>query len=680
MIPARSTTTVDSTVSGESVAMTIDESALSHIMNVLTDLYADPELAIIREYSTNAYDAHIEGGIARPIEVSTPTELRPLFTVRDYGAGLTADDIRDIYSRYGKSTKRASNDAVGMLGLGCKSALAYVDQFTLIGIVGGQRTAVSVSRDESGAGTMTVLEAGPTDEPDGVEISIPAKRGNELSTKADEFFAFWESGTVLLNGRPPEPISGYDVGDDFTILDMERKYGRYGWSDTASKLRVVMGNVSYPPPASYTSNTLDRTPRTKRIVARVPIGAVSFTPSREELQDSPATRRALDEILSLYDEVLKTELSVRIAGAASKADAALALLEATEALGVGTKLNAEYRGERVPETIGENSVAQMWTCHGGRSYRHDGVNSDRVGTKSVSLSAARNSLWVLGFDNSTWTVTMRRKLNDYMVAEDLSDAPISESLIILTSDAIPDREWLGDVRSVKWESVREWKNPRNESQGGSAKYAGTYDLIGADGAARWNHPAAEISLMREPVYFTGGGKYDEDAGPLWKLMSERDKCVLVKLQSTRVAKFRRLFPDARPAAERAREIVKEWYDALDEVQREAITTGGVNTGGDSWSTRLADLLSYLKPMKIDDPDLAHAVRIARVRSAMLQEALRRETYLPEFRGRLPPDPAELYPLLEQIAHPYVRVPSENFPDLYLYVNAAYAAKKKEPTK
>ena len=39
--------------------MSIDQSALSHIMNVLTDLYADPELAVIREYSSNALDSHI---------------------------------------------------------------------------------------------------------------------------------------------------------------------------------------------------------------------------------------------------------------------------------------------------------------------------------------------------------------------------------------------------------------------------------------------------------------------------------------------------------------------------------------------------------------------------------------------------------------------------------------------
>ena len=38
--------------------MTFDENSIAHLMSVLTDLYSDKELAVIREYSTNALDAH----------------------------------------------------------------------------------------------------------------------------------------------------------------------------------------------------------------------------------------------------------------------------------------------------------------------------------------------------------------------------------------------------------------------------------------------------------------------------------------------------------------------------------------------------------------------------------------------------------------------------------------------
>ena len=45
-------------------AMTFDENAIAHLMSVLTDLYSDPTLAVVREYSTNARDAQIAAGKA----------------------------------------------------------------------------------------------------------------------------------------------------------------------------------------------------------------------------------------------------------------------------------------------------------------------------------------------------------------------------------------------------------------------------------------------------------------------------------------------------------------------------------------------------------------------------------------------------------------------------------------
>src|SRR3954462_183715 len=133
---------VTSTLEGEKIAMGISKENMGMVMTILTDLYSNPVLAVIREYSTNALDAQIEAGVDRPIEVTLPGPLSPFFKVRDYGDGLNEDDIRDIYSQYGTSTKRASNDVVGMLGLGCKSALTYTDQFTVTGIKNGVMTMV----------------------------------------------------------------------------------------------------------------------------------------------------------------------------------------------------------------------------------------------------------------------------------------------------------------------------------------------------------------------------------------------------------------------------------------------------------------------------------------------------------------------------------------------------------
>ena len=89
-----------------SVKFGIKASGLAHIFNVLRNqLYSDKILAVVREYSTNAVDAHIEAGKPDlPIEVTMPNRLNPFLKVRDFGPALTDEEIADIYAFYGEST------------------------------------------------------------------------------------------------------------------------------------------------------------------------------------------------------------------------------------------------------------------------------------------------------------------------------------------------------------------------------------------------------------------------------------------------------------------------------------------------------------------------------------------------------------------------------------------------
>ena len=116
-----------------SVKFGIKASGLHHILGILRNqLYSDKILAVLREYTTNAVDAHIMAGCPeRPVEVSLPTKLNLLFKVRDYGPALSDEEIQDVYAFYGESTKRTSNDVTGMLGIGSKSAFAYGDNFVI---------------------------------------------------------------------------------------------------------------------------------------------------------------------------------------------------------------------------------------------------------------------------------------------------------------------------------------------------------------------------------------------------------------------------------------------------------------------------------------------------------------------------------------------------------------------
>ena len=103
----------------------------SKMFKILSDsLYSDKVMAVIRELSTNANDAHIAAGNRNPFKVTLPTQTNPNFTVRDYGTGLSQEDMEELYTTYGASNKNDSNDFTGCLGLGSKSPFAYTKSFT----------------------------------------------------------------------------------------------------------------------------------------------------------------------------------------------------------------------------------------------------------------------------------------------------------------------------------------------------------------------------------------------------------------------------------------------------------------------------------------------------------------------------------------------------------------------
>ena len=94
----------------------VKESNVGHIFSILRNsLYSDKAGAIIREYSTNAYDAHVQAGIEEtPITINCPTRFNPLLSIRDYGFGLSEDDIFNVFASYGESTKRNTNGGAAM--------------------------------------------------------------------------------------------------------------------------------------------------------------------------------------------------------------------------------------------------------------------------------------------------------------------------------------------------------------------------------------------------------------------------------------------------------------------------------------------------------------------------------------------------------------------------------------
>lgn len=104
----------------ESIGMSLDLDSAQILMQMLSkNLYSDAIGSTIRECASNALDSHRRIGKGdTPIIVGlTATDQGGFeFSVEDFGIGLDADDVKNIISKYGKSTKRNSATELGMMG------------------------------------------------------------------------------------------------------------------------------------------------------------------------------------------------------------------------------------------------------------------------------------------------------------------------------------------------------------------------------------------------------------------------------------------------------------------------------------------------------------------------------------------------------------------------------------
>lgn len=310
MIPNLSPRLVESSGVTASSAFGISMSDAAHIMQILRDtLYSDKVLAVLREYGSNAWDAHRDAKKHDvPIKVTIPTKFDPTLYIQDFGLGLSHDDMFRVYTQYGASTKRNSDEAVGMLGIGSKSGFAYSDSFTIASRHGGKcRTYVAVL-DESEKGSINLLNEEDCDDETGVTIQIPVRPEDiwEFTTKASELFKHF-------NPRPDINIKLPDLQPD----RMRLKHGVIESHSTSGEWIAVMGCVPYRINLDQVTGSHIPEGGIGEHVTRLSgvlyfdIGDVQISASREELKYGTATKKALvKKFNALIDEYVRTTIAV----------------------------------------------------------------------------------------------------------------------------------------------------------------------------------------------------------------------------------------------------------------------------------------------------------------------------------------------------------------------------------
>lgn len=136
-------------------------------------LYSRKIEAFVRELLCNAKDAHIENNnIEKAVDIHIPTQLNSIFSIRDYGPGLSKDDVLTLYTTYFESTKNMSNDYIGAMGLGSKSPFAYTDSFTVTSYHNKRKTTYICYIDDSNLPNITISSEIDSLEPTGLQIDV----------------------------------------------------------------------------------------------------------------------------------------------------------------------------------------------------------------------------------------------------------------------------------------------------------------------------------------------------------------------------------------------------------------------------------------------------------------------------------------------------------------------------
>lgn len=649
---------VESTLQGDKVAMSIDLSQMGHIMTIMTDLYSDREMAVLREYSTNALDAHREAGQTRPIEVALPTDFKPQLRIRDYGVGLSVDDIHNIYSKYGTSTKRGTNDQVGMLGLGCKSALTYTQQFTVKSVKNGTKVAVSVGREDDGSGSMTILDTSATTDSDGTEIVIPVLRSNGFRAKAERLFRFWEPGTVLVDGKQPTSIreGAMKVTDNIIVCkdgELDENY-------------VVMGNVPYPTKIGGREGLDVELPRDHYAVVFVPIGSVNFAPSREALMDTQTSKATLRAAAAEYKRGIAGVVERAVKNAPTHYAARQAAKDWSAFIGSGVQVT--YKGEAIPTALTHPLDGTSWPRPEKGPDRGYEVTSSYYKTKTsahwtISSNGWDDYLWVHGWDYAKLSPTQHAKLGKYMTDNGIvTDRYNRRPQVVLHPLPFPHAKWIAPERMVDWATIDAIVLPTDGSIPGykPARKSGSFDCW-IDGVWTKQVDANDFST-KHPIYYYSGPQ------AWWQASRYNDVFValggsytLVTMPSNRRDKFLRDFPTALTVREGVAKLHADWAAKLTSDQQKALAM---------YDEHFSATLATLDRSKVKDPALQEAIRIAKIDLTKVLES--RKVF-----GR-----AEMtFKSTAKVKNPLTEYPlfrsdelRKNADHTYWYLNAAFAAK------
>lgn len=304
-------------------------------------IYTDVKQAAVREILQNALDE------SNKVDIMLPSIDLPIFSIRDYGPGMSPEFIRKNFSTMGFSSKEHGNDKVGFMGIGSKAPFAYTDSFNITSHF--QNTAYFYILNLTDDGAQIVLSNTQPTASTGVEVSwkVNDEDMDEFKTALGQVLYYIPTKfeiEVRADARGLMSAQGPSEGAIITrsfprLSDHSCSHKGNGWKimsyprDRDGSSIVTMGRIGY----RTTPEVLNGLSAMARNLLRMPGIVLEFdngdlvpNPNRETLNYNDVTKKAVVDRAELMVKELLGQMQAKIDAEPTKWDGARVIIDMLE--------------------------------------------------------------------------------------------------------------------------------------------------------------------------------------------------------------------------------------------------------------------------------------------------------------------------------------------------------------
>ena len=288
---------------------------------LIDGIYNNKLGAVIREISSNARDAHIKSENTDPFEIILDTNNSNLvtkMTIKDYGSGLTKEEMIKYLCTLNSSSKRDSNDFIGFLGIGSKSPFSLVNNYNFTSYKDNNKIVLNFFRADNETPHYDIVTEPSDVTVNSVECNIifynqTISVQDTLSEIYKQLILFDIQPRIIVNNVEENKTEIYEPENFFSKVTETEHYFKLSRDDspyyedlhrkyTSCNLLISLGNVIYQYKISNYYNV--RSTSADTYIFKFDPQELSFNEGREFIVDVPANfDKIRNKLNSIFQEL-----------------------------------------------------------------------------------------------------------------------------------------------------------------------------------------------------------------------------------------------------------------------------------------------------------------------------------------------------------------------------------------